>query len=84
LSNFIWESSEKLIHALLITQISKNDYRDFWTFSGISLGESGHEASSYQFFISLQILFSRLLNYLFWQLRGRRVFLPLDGKKVIP
>jgi hypothetical protein len=30
------ESSEKLLHALLITQISKEDYRDFWTFSEIS------------------------------------------------
>jgi len=33
-----WESSEKLLHALLITQISKEDYRDSWTFSRISSG----------------------------------------------
>jgi len=30
------ESSKKLLHALLITQISKEDYKDFWTFSEIS------------------------------------------------
>jgi hypothetical protein len=36
LSREIIESSEKLLHALLITQISKDDYRDFETFSEIS------------------------------------------------
>jgi len=30
------ESSEKLLYALLITLISKNDYRDFETFPEIS------------------------------------------------
>ena len=30
------ESSEKILHALLITQISKKDYGDFWTFSEIT------------------------------------------------
>jgi hypothetical protein len=30
------ESSGKLLYALLITQIPKDDYRDFWTFSEIS------------------------------------------------
>jgi hypothetical protein len=28
---YFFESSEKLPFALLITQIIKNDYRDFWT-----------------------------------------------------
>jgi hypothetical protein len=34
-----FESSEKLLHTLSITQISKDDYtdfHDFWIFSGIS------------------------------------------------
>jgi len=31
------ENSEKLRHALLITQISKEDYADFWTFSEVSI-----------------------------------------------
>jgi hypothetical protein len=31
------ESSEKLLHALSITQISKDDYRDFGTFPEISV-----------------------------------------------
>jgi hypothetical protein len=30
------ERSERLLHAFLITQISKEDYKDFWTFSEIS------------------------------------------------
>jgi hypothetical protein len=38
MSNYFLESSEKLLHALLITQISKEDYRDSWTFSRISSG----------------------------------------------
>jgi len=29
------ESFEKIHHALLMTQISKEDYTDFWTFSEI-------------------------------------------------
>jgi len=33
---FYTESSEKRLYALLIPQILKNDYRDFWTFSEIS------------------------------------------------
>jgi len=35
-----FESSEKLLHALSITQISKNDstdFHDFWTFSEIPI-----------------------------------------------
>jgi hypothetical protein len=34
------ESSEKLLHTLSITQISKDDYRDSWTFSETSNNRS--------------------------------------------
>ena len=37
----ILESSEKVLYALLITQISKNDYTDFWTFPEISFFDPG-------------------------------------------
>ena len=49
------ESSEKLLHALLITQISKEDYKDFWTFSEIS--ELSIDSLFLNFYINIQLLY---------------------------
>jgi hypothetical protein len=70
------ESSEKLLHALLITQISKEDYKDFWTFSEIS--ELSIDRHLPNFYIRINLFGFRMVKRVF-PLKG---FEPIWNKSI--